>query len=30
MNQNEQEWVNLIQITIISIPIGKDPLEETG
>ena len=28
MNQNEQEWVNLIQITIISTPMGKDPLEE--
>ena len=24
------EWVNLIQLTIISTTVGKDPLEENG
>ena len=26
--QNELEWVNLIQMTIIFITVGKNPLEE--
>ena len=25
---NEQEWMNLIQMTIISTTVGKNPLEE--
>ena len=25
---NEREWVNLIQMTIISTTMGKNPLEE--
>ena len=28
MNQNGQEWKNLIQMTIISTIVGKNPLEE--
>ena len=28
MNQNGQEWVNLIQMTILSTTVGKNPLEE--
>ena len=28
MNQNELEWVNLTQMTIISITAGKNILEE--
>ena len=28
MNLNVQEWTNLIQMTIISITVGKNPLEE--
>ena len=26
---SELEWVNLIQMTIISTTVGKNPLEET-
>ena len=28
VNYNGLEWVNLIQITIISTTVGKNPLEE--
>ena len=27
MNKNGPEWVNLIQVTIISTTVGKNPLE---
>ena len=27
-NENGLEWVNLIQMTIISTTVGKNPLEE--
>ena len=29
VNQNGEEWVNLIQMSIISMTVGKKPLEET-
>ena len=25
--KNEREWVNLIQMTIVSVSVGKNPLE---
>ena len=28
MNYGGQEWVNVIQMTIISTTVGKNPLEE--
>ena len=28
VNQNEPEWVDLIQMNIISTTVGKNPLEE--
>ena len=28
MNQNGQEWANLIQMTLVSTTLGKNPLEE--
>ena len=30
MNYNGQEWENLIQMTIISTTVGKNPLEKNG
>ena len=30
VNSNGLEWVNLTQMTIISITVGKNPLEEMG
>ena len=28
MNYNEWEWVNIIQMTIVSATVGKNSLEE--
>jgi len=29
VNENVKEWVNLIQMTLISNTVSKNPLEET-